>query len=901
MNTTLVNNDDGNKLIAINTIGSYISQSLNNNEYDKALNAYSECLQTILNTILIKSSNSSAVEIAITNLINNETNIHTIIVYTIQMLKNVNGLTTIDLHIGDDNSLIKNISEITNSAQVLRFIKLNHKLLYFNSNFKQFLTKVIEINISDVTSNSMNHTNISHWKDIYEEIISNFGNVINFYFINSIWYQELKLVYQLYRYIDRELSHFLYDENESEKQREYAYVTLSHEMDKLKTDIKLLKSNEEERKTQVKTLTEANEQLKQINQQQQNIQTEAQQKINEQERTRQTGENIYKEEMEKLRNSHKEQMEKLQQNIHIEQMRETRELQNINEELQDINKKHEELQNIHTKQKEIHKQQMRDAEQQNIKERQMRDTELQNIHEGQMREKDEKRQNIFKEQLWEQIRINENEKKEFDMEKHRLEDLIRTKISEIENLKIAFRVEKEQLSTAKFHESEEIRNQIQQSTHNSQQSINRMEAMYKNQIETLNREKQDIQVKYQSAVSEVSNNSANNWQILTSVANVYKQLKEFREEEEEEEETKIQRDENQDNVITKIDGEIKIIINKRKNEITRLMEVLKTVEDAQKTKSEEKRNGKYIIDKLKQGVENICRMYDECSYDNGNQLSEKMNLQTVIVTKIEEIRKILIKYFHKIKPEKEEEEEEKMGDDSEWIIEESIPIDYQLNNLCKDINTTVEDLLKKDRDIAVMKDELYKIRECLNDQEKERKEKPEFEINNLTTNIKDSILKLKLDSSNSKKTIEKIQNSLNKHQLDFKIDVDETIVDEMEVSQDINGQLSEVLDNFKVELSKRDNLLIHYARNIYELQEQFYIQENVIDKHIPTIENVHKIIFDAKKYVVDHLNEITAKENSLLNMISTVKQKMDRLSASKKIKTEDKKINDNETVTDEEL
>ena len=162
-------NDNGRKYAAINTISLYISQLLNNKEYNNALNTYSECLQTILNTILIKTD-CSHINSSISNLINNETNIHTIIVYSMQMMNEKHYFDITDFSVIDNNSLLKDIFEIKSPEQALIFIRTQKKWLYFNCNFKNFLIKIVDLNL--LNTSNMDRKAISYWKDIYEEITS---------------------------------------------------------------------------------------------------------------------------------------------------------------------------------------------------------------------------------------------------------------------------------------------------------------------------------------------------------------------------------------------------------------------------------------------------------------------------------------------------------------------------------------------------------------------------------------------------------------------------------------------------------------------------------------------------------------------------------------------------------
>ena len=226
------NNNVGNKYIAINTISSYISQILSEKEYNTALNTYSELLQNILTTILAKTIDYDDIQSIITNLINNETNIHAIIVYTIQMLNEKNLHGHINTSLFDDKSLVVNISQINNVKEALLFIRKNQKYLYSNCNFKNFLIKIIELNLRDFFLNTMNKENVFNWKTIFEEIINNYQyNGNNIYLVNTIWYQELKIIYALYSLVNNGI---LYTENDN-NQKNASFNILNDEIEKLRS------------------------------------------------------------------------------------------------------------------------------------------------------------------------------------------------------------------------------------------------------------------------------------------------------------------------------------------------------------------------------------------------------------------------------------------------------------------------------------------------------------------------------------------------------------------------------------------------------------------------------------------------------------------------------------------
>ena len=189
------NNIDSYNQNSINTISAYISQAFNNFNYNQILNLYLELLKSILHTILIHSNDK--LKDIITNLINNETNIHNIIIYSIQILKE-NQFSVETYSEINSKSIINNINNLSNSQDILTFIKKMNKWLYINCNFKHFLTKIIELNLNEILQNSFLYDN---WNFIYTDIINNHFNNNNL-LINSIWYQQLRLIHHLYLIIN---------------------------------------------------------------------------------------------------------------------------------------------------------------------------------------------------------------------------------------------------------------------------------------------------------------------------------------------------------------------------------------------------------------------------------------------------------------------------------------------------------------------------------------------------------------------------------------------------------------------------------------------------------------------------------------------------------------------------
>ena len=97
----------------------------------------------------------------------------------------------------------KSIATLSNADDVLKFIENMKQWLYFNCNFKHFLVKIIDLNVGDLINNRTSSENIRRWKIVYDNIINNYQNTSNnLYLVNTIWFQQLRIIYFLYVLID---------------------------------------------------------------------------------------------------------------------------------------------------------------------------------------------------------------------------------------------------------------------------------------------------------------------------------------------------------------------------------------------------------------------------------------------------------------------------------------------------------------------------------------------------------------------------------------------------------------------------------------------------------------------------------------------------------------------------
>ena len=182
-----------------NSIDTIISQAFINMDYNKALNLYLECLHSILYKILTYTEEKNInMNENIIDLINNETDIHSIIINAIYILKE-QSITRSNITINSKKITKKNIATLHDIDDISQFTETMKPWLYINCNFKYFLIKIIDLNINDLLNNRMCLITIKKWNDIYNNIIKNYQGIgNNLYSINTIWYQQLRIINFLY-------------------------------------------------------------------------------------------------------------------------------------------------------------------------------------------------------------------------------------------------------------------------------------------------------------------------------------------------------------------------------------------------------------------------------------------------------------------------------------------------------------------------------------------------------------------------------------------------------------------------------------------------------------------------------------------------------------------------------
>ena len=857
------NNNNGNKYIAINNISLYISQLLNNKEYNNALNTYSECLQIILNTILTKSNDD--LNLAITNLINNETNIHSIIVYIIQMMKEKNYFKTIDFSSVDNNSLIRDISQITNAEEALSFIKLKQKWLYFNSNFKQFLNRIIELNLSNLSSNTMNRQNILYWKNIYEEIVNNYqycGN--NLYLVNSIWYQELRLLYSLYCLIS------LYNHEENEK--DYAFTLLRNEINKLQVQIQeyantILKNNQtienlnnthDDKIRQISTLQEMLEKCEEEKIKQDNLQQEI------------ASTNTEISTIKKLNDSLILQLDQLNNSLEEEKFAKLT-LKQLNDDLkQKLDQSKNSIATLKQSNEQLEKEfkQSRNSlttlEQSNeqlekeFKQSRNSLTTLEQSNEQSKRELDKSRNSLMtleqsneqlKQKLGELSKSNEqlnNTKQEleqsnnalkqqlghlnnvlapFEQLKHKLEELER------ENLVLQNRFDKllyDKSQEAVLHNSyvAEVNSNNEAQETKCQQKINDMKIYYDNIITNLN--------------SDLQHERANLNKYSTTYKNLFKQLEQMCKKLIQVrggggEETKMN---DIDNLINNINSNIDSIITTyeyekdKQNEIEKIIsQIIDEINKNEiKKEKEEEEEEKILIKKLEKRVKNLLKMYKEGIIENNRQLKAKLQFQDMIRKEIKNI-------YDFINPK----EEEKVFYDNMDIDE--APINEQLNQLY----TKIIDIIDNQQEqINNRNSFIISLREIILQNYKHNSN----DLNELLNLMKNEIDRIRLENLKLQETQDQQQNLLQRKD---------------------DGMI---------------NLISLYEKSLLEIQHLLYEGigegegENPNYNENMTIPDIIKNITEFatiinKKNLNIRLKDIISKEKSLYNMIEIVKSKTD--------------------------
>ena len=898
---------DGNKYIAINTIGSYISQLLNNNEYNNALNTYSECLQTILNSILLKTK-CSQINSAITNLIDNETNIHNIIIYTIQMLKEKDNFRHVKLLDLPTSDKIKDISQITNANQIYDFIRSKHKWLYFNCNFKHFLTKILEINISNIQLYLMDRETIFQWKNIYEEIINNYQlNGNNLYLINTIWYQELRLIYFLYDLINHKML-YIFEENEDEKKKYYHANLMTLEIDKLEKELnKYLIENSR--------LTNENAELrnKLSNLDAKNVEMNNQmEKISTRNRELETRENTNFE------------------NNNLEMEKQKREIESRDIEIQSlkqaITQKDNEYSNNVQRMTESTEREKEDALAQLTAEMEKK---LQTLVDEEKNKYDVTSKEL-KQSFDERVKVLKSENNDLQLKINQLHHekiSINTKLTALSSERDKLQTDYRELRIA-FENSLQKYSVIANAVDNSA-AIKKISEDYATENEKLQKKYNVLTEQYNNYYKETSERLNVCDYLFQQLGDIFKKLMALRgvddgeinvntsrlqtnaavEEKEEEGRSTIFLYSH--NVVPKIDEMIDEIIlacknekeksiemerayNNEKEKIIQMERIISNVIDIL-NKDEKGKMGMNLMDMLSTSANKLYDMYIEGREENIRNLEQKIGEQKQMINIMKEINNVLNKHLN-IKEDYEQEQE-------------NLSIISQIYTLKEKIKETMEMLSGKNQSIS---SSISKILEIVNKQDEvegddenevlvikeEHSSKYNDENSIMLIRIKDFILNLKRELKRIKKIITKTQNVLSGHELKIKIEKEKEMKKQelMEVTQDIDTQLIELFNEFDNQSSKKNNIMkmvlnyckeyfkeileISYGTEIEFLKQQQQQQESYDNQEFfeTAVKHVKKIKDDIK----ERLNEIKQKEISLSNMVTIVETKLNDMTIQDK-------------------
>ena len=222
----------------MDNIISDISSAFINKDYVNGLNLYSKCLQCIINTILSSTEKHSQFKEYVTNLIHSETNAHTVIIYITLYLKQKSLNTLVEVnHILTPKKCLDKIISIKNHNDI--YILTSNESMYIHPNLRLFLFKTIEFSLNNLETDKHRKENLKMCNMIYNNILINYyrNNDNNSYFIGTIWFQQLKLISELYQVINEIIN------NSNDKYND----NLKQENELLKKNIEKL-NQEEQRK-----------------------------------------------------------------------------------------------------------------------------------------------------------------------------------------------------------------------------------------------------------------------------------------------------------------------------------------------------------------------------------------------------------------------------------------------------------------------------------------------------------------------------------------------------------------------------------------------------------------------------------------------------------------------------
>ena len=789
------------------------------------------------------------------------------------MLKEKNHFRRIDYPINDNNALaIKDISEITNADQILDFIVSKRKWLYFNCNFKQFLTKIIEINISNLESHLMDKTVIHCWKNIYEEIINNYhlsGN--NLYLINTIWYQELRLIYFLYELINFKLLSILGgggggEEEKGERENLEVKIdlmqkqlnTYENNSRKLTQDLQ----NAESKNIQLQSEILARDQLEQ------NLKDEFNNKISQLVQEKEDlHKNKYQDHLTTMKNDYEFQLMTMKneydtQSISMKNQYDIQ-IDNLKRELSECNARNDRMKNSYEAQI----------------------TSIKNNHESQITSME----NNYKVQI-------DNSKSQYEQSLKNNHDQCEVNIRENTQTFVAEINQLKQTNKELERENIEMKNafdNVVKSTSMAQSEVDKYEGIFKKiqnkheqEIGKLKKQNNTLNLEYNNFIQN-SNEKLAKWQeFYQRLANDIGKLIDFqpldikKEEEEEEKKEFLARmtiKTKTNDLITLYDFDALLVMERAIDEIiskynAMQVEISKAIEYINNEMNifiDDKSIS--LIDKLVLSVENVYKMYLECSEESIKVTGKKLEMLNMMSDKISDINQNINKYLAVVK---KEEEEEKME-------EGAVPIIMQLERLNVKIDQT---LAQKSNSLKEIEKEVQKIVEMLKGEyddklvvkEEEEEEKEKYAI---FSHIKQSIITLHQELNRVNNIITKSQDILNKHELKIQIEKEkEAGKDEiMEITQNIDEQLNELFIRLDKEKEiKALSMCKEYFREIFEMLCGIDIVENLVDT-----KQLWNYIQKMKENIKQSLNNIRQKEISLAYMMNMVEPNVGRVKKEK--------------------
>ena len=217
---------------------SIICHAIIENKVILAIESYCQFLRKIINTILLRvTTDSNEHAVVLTNMLNRETNYHTVIInylfYQLENPINKKYLTTC-------TALSRSIAAATSFSDFQTLLQRNPSV-FLPPNFDTLLSNILHVSLRDIQNsfqslpsniNNRNEkgknkrgikfTTFNNWYAVFEAVYNGYTvfNSVTFSH-NSIWFQELRLINWLFLYLDNIINNFSDDEDDgNEEMRE---------------------------------------------------------------------------------------------------------------------------------------------------------------------------------------------------------------------------------------------------------------------------------------------------------------------------------------------------------------------------------------------------------------------------------------------------------------------------------------------------------------------------------------------------------------------------------------------------------------------------------------------------------------------------------------------------------